>query len=377
MDMLNTNLTGRRKQTRSAVFQYLYYAGSPRSKLDISKELNISLPTVYQNVDELLEAGYIEYCGPQRSSGGRPAMQLRTVDSAGYAIGIFITPRNIQFSATDLSRSEIAYRRVAHPYELTSPESNEFIRSELESYIDGNRIPRERLLGVGIVLPGVIDAEETTLLYAPTLGIRNRDLSSLRKIVPYPTHVENDATSGGFAEWYNSRERNSIAYLSLAEGVGGTILVNGALHAGNVNRSGEFGHMCVEWNGRPCSCGKRGCLEAYCSSGRIKDDLGMDAEEFFLRLGEGGAGVLSVWEDYKRYLVMGIHNIHMTLDCDVVLGGFLAEYLGPYLDELRGMLADMEPFETSSSFLRIDSHPRFDSVIGAAFYFIRDFLDSI
>lgn len=377
MDAHITNMTGRRRQTRSSVFQYLYNAGSPRSKLDISKDLNISLPTVYQNVDELLEAGYIEYCGAQRSSGGRPAMQLRPVDSARYAIGIYITPQTIHFSTTDLSRGEIAYRRIAHPYEPASPESNRFIARELENYIDGNRIPRERLLGVGIVLPGVIDSEETTLVYAPTLDLRNRDLRPLRQGIPYPTHVENDATSGGFAEWYNSRERNAIAYLSLAEGVGGTILVNGALHAGNSNRSGEFGHMCVEWNGRPCSCGRRGCLEAYCSSRRFKEDLGMDAEEFFFRLKDGDKAVLPVWEDYKKHLVIGIHNIHMALDCDVVLGGFLAEYLGPYLDELREQLTQTNPFESQCSFLRVDRYPRFGSIIGAAFYFISDFIDSI
>lgn len=375
--METANQTGRRKQTRSSVFQYLYNAGTPRSKLDISKDLNLSMPTVYQNVDELLEAGYIEYCGTQQSSGGRPAMRLRSVDSARYAIGLYITPQTIQFSTTDLSKREIAFRRIQHGYALASPESNAFIASELENYIDGNRIPRERLLGVGISLPGMIDPEQTTLMYAPTLGMRDISLAPLKEAIPYPVHIENDATSGGFAEWYNSRERNSIAYLSLAEGVGGTILVNGALHAGNNNRSGEFGHMCVEWNGRPCSCGKRGCLEAYVGSSRFMEDLNMDAEEFFFRLKSGDPKVMPVWEDYKRHLVMGIHNIRMGLDCDVVLGGFLAEYLGPYMDELRDMLGKINPFDTQCSFLRLDRHPRFGAIIGAAFYFIRDFIDSI
>lgn len=377
METLKTNITERRKQTRSSVYQYLYNSALPRSKLDISRDLNLSLPTVYQNVDELLDVGYIEYCGAQQSSGGRPAMQLRTVDNVRYAIGIYVTPSDIHFSTTDLSRSEISYRRIPNVGSFGSSENNAFIARELENFIDGNSIPRERLLGVGISLPGVINLEETKLLYAPTLGLRDIDLVSLRESIPYPTHVENDATSGGFAEWYNSRERNSIAYLSLAEGVGGTILVNGALHAGNSNRSGEFGHMCVEWNGKPCACGKRGCLEAYCSSLRFRDELGMDAEEFFFRLKEKDPKVIPLWNDYKKHLVMGIHNIRIALDCEVVLGGFLAEYLGPYLPELRSMLAEINPFDTQCSFLRIDRHPRFGSIIGVAFYFIRDFIDSI
>lgn len=377
MNTLNPTLTNRRKQTRSSVYQYLYSARSPRSKLAISQDLNLSMPTVYQNVDELLEAGLIEYCGTQRSSGGRPAAQLRTVDGARYAIGLYITPRDLHISATDLSRTEISYRRIPYDHELLAADSTDFIVHELENYIDGNRIPRDKLLGVGIVLPGVIDLEENTLLYAPTLGLRDRDLRPLRAAIPYPTHVENDATSGGFAEWFNSRERNAIAYLTLAEGVGGTLLVNGALYAGNSNRSGEFGHMCVEWNGRPCSCGKRGCLEAYLSTRRFRDELGLDTEEFFFRLKNGDPAVTAFWNDYKRYLVMAIHNIRLSLDCDVVLGGLLAEYLEPYLDELRDMITGSNPFDSQSSFLRIDRHPRFGSIIGAAFYFIRDFIDSI
>ena len=377
MESLNENITDRRRQTRSSIYQYLYNATSPRSKLDISRDLNLSLPTVYQNVDELLEVGYIEYCGAQQSSGGRPAMQLRAVDNVRYAIGIYITPRNIHFSTTDLSRTEISYRILPHHYDLGSPESNAFIAGELERYIDGNYIPRERLLGVGISVPGMIDSEETKLIFAPTLGLRDIDLKPLRDAIPYHTHIENDGTSGGFAEWYNSRERNSIAYLSLAEGVGGTILVNGALHAGNNNRSGEFGHMCVEWNGRQCSCGKRGCLEAYCNSMRFKEELGMDVEEFFSHVQEGDPAVLPLWEDFKRHLVIGIHNIRISLDCEVVLGGIIAESLGPYLPELCSMLAEINPFDTQCNFLRIDRHPRFGSIIGVAYYFISDFIDSI
>ena len=377
MEELRNNITERRWQTRSAIYHYLYNSSSPRSKLDISRDLNLSLPTVYQNVDELLAAGYIEYCGAQQSSGGRPAMQLRTVDDVCFAIGIYITPHEIHLSTTNLSRTEIAYRRTANRGKFGTGEFNSFVAQELESFIDGNAIPRERLKGVGLSIPGVVNADETVLLYAPTLNVKNVDIRPLRQAIPYPTHVENDATSGGFAEWYNSRERNGIAYLSITEGVGGTMLVNGALHAGNNNRSGEFGHMCVEWNGRPCACGKRGCLEAYCSALRFRDELGMNTEEFFYALSERNPKVTPLWEDYKKHLVQGVHNIRIALDCEVVLGGFVAEYLSPYLSELRGMLSELNPFDTDGSFLRIDRQPRFDTIIGVAFYFIRDFIDGI
>ena len=73
----------------------------------------------------------------------------------------------------------------------------------------------------------------------------------------------------------------SMAYLSLENGVGGAVLVNGDLYAGDNRRSGEFGHMCVEPGGLPCKCGKRGCLEAYCSARRISDDINITLKDFF------------------------------------------------------------------------------------------------
>lgn len=374
---LNDIITDRRRQTRSSIYHYLYASPTPCSKQEIARDLNLSLPTVYQNVAELLDGGLIEYAGAGQSLGGRPAMQLRIVADARVAIGISITGHRLRFTAADLSREETAYKDLSHQLNVEDAHYAEFVARQLEIFIDENGIDRSRLLGVGITLAGIILPEEQTVFYAPTLYIRNVSLKKLIEAIPYPVYTENDASSGGFAEWFGSNERESMAFLSLADGVGGAVLVNGDQYAGKNYRSGEFGHMCVEWNGLPCACGKKGCLEAYCNVQRLSGNLGITLEEFFKGLDAGNPDYVRLWEDFLRHLAIGIHNIRMVLDCDIVLGGYFSEYLKPRLPELKAMLIAMDPFDSECNYVRISRYSKYSAMLGVALYFIRDFLNSI
>lgn len=374
---LNEVITDRRRQTRSSIYHYLYASSMPCSKQEIARDLNLSLPTVYQNIAELLDAGLIEYAGAGQSLGGRPAMQLRIVADARVAIGISITGHRLRFTAADLSREETAYKDFTHHLNVEDEHYAEFVAQQLEIFIDENKIDRSRLLGVGFTLAGIILPEEQTVFYAPTLYIRNVSLKKLIEAIPYPVYAENDASSGGFAEWFGSNERGSMAFLSLADGVGGAVLVNGDQYTGMNYRSGEFGHMCVEWNGLPCACGRKGCLEAYCNAQRLSGDLGITLEEFFRGLDAGNPDYVRLWEDFLQHLAIGIHNIRMVLDCDIVLGGYFTEFLGPRLPELKAILRETDPFDSECNYVRISRYSKYSSMLGVALYFIRDFLNSI
>lgn len=377
MKELDETITERRRQTRSSVYHYLYDAQSPCSKQDIARDLNLSLPTVYQNVAELEKAGLIEYCGASRSVGGRPAMQLRTVAGARCSIGISITGHLLRFIAVDLSLSEIAHREVSHSIDIASDSYSGFVSAQLERFVRENGISQETILGVGITVPGIILPGSTTVSYAPTLSLRNLSFQNVISAIPFPVRLENDGNSGGFAEWYKSADHRNMAFLSLSDGVGGAVFVNGDQYTGGSYRSGEFGHMCVERGGRICACGKRGCLEAYCSSDRLSTDLGITVGEFFDGLNAGNGDFGNIWEEYKQHLAVGIHNIRMSLDCDIVLGGIVADYLNPYLPEIRRLVAEADPFETECTYLRTASDSKYCDILGAALGFIRDFLAEI
>lgn len=374
--MSEKNISERRRQTRNRVYRCIYDSPSPLSKQELSQMLNLSLPTVYQNISELLELGLIEYTGTQESAGGRPAMLMRAVAGARYAIGVLMTEDRLHFTSTDLRCGVLAKQEVSHSLSLLSAEYNAFFRSALEAFISANHIDRDKLLGVGICLAGIV-LEDNTVFYAPTLGLRNVSMQPLADALPYPVRFFNDACSGGFAEWFSgSTGSECLAYLSLSYGVGGAVFVNGDAYSGRNMRSGEFGHMCVEPGGLNCTCGKKGCLEAYCSAARISTDLGMSIEEFFRRIEDGSRRAAELWEDYLRHLAIGVHNIRMALDCSVVLGGMMAEFLLPYMPRLRQFVAQCDPFSSDTEYLRICRFSGKGSILGAALYFVKDFLEN-
>ena len=344
---------------------------------DIAAALGLSLPTVYQNLTELAAAGLIGEAGMQPSSGGRPATQLSILADARLSAGVCITRQRLRFILTDLSRRELGYKDVRHQKDVSDPDYSAFLAAQLERFLDENGVDRRKLLGVGVSLAGVISAESRSILFAPTLALRDVPFSQLLQAIPYPTRLENDGTCGGFAEWFSSPGTRNIAFLSIEDGVGGSVLVNGAQFTGDNGRSGEFGHMCVEPGGLPCKCGRRGCLEAYCSATRLTEVSGVTLREFFLGVECGNSAYRTLLDDYLRHLAIGIHNIRLALDCDVVLGGFMAKFLEPYLPQLRDQLAQLDPFDAAGAYLHLSRYPKHAALIGAALYFVKQFLDQV
>ena len=209
--------------------------------------------------------------------------------------------------------------------------------------------------------------------------MRHISLSTIREPIPYPTYIENDGTSGGFTEWFESRNTidSDIAYLFLDYGIGGAVFINGAQYFGKNKRSGEFGHICVEPNGLLCNCGKRGCLEAYCSTLRISTNIGVTLDEFFISLQKGNPDYKVLWNDVLEHLAIGINDIHMGFDCDVILGGVLSQYLVPYMPELKRRILEKDTFEDDTEYVKLCRYPRRDVMMGVALHYINKYIESI
>ncbi len=170
---LDQTISARRRQTRSSIYRYLYEAGVPCSKQQIAAALGLSLPTVYQNLTELAAAGLIGEAGMQPSSGGRPATQLSILADARLSAGVCITRQRLRFILTDLSRRELGYKDVRHQKDVSDPDYSAFLAAQLERFLDENGVDRGKLLGVGVSLAGVISAESRSILFAPTLALRD------------------------------------------------------------------------------------------------------------------------------------------------------------------------------------------------------------
>lgn len=374
--MVSYNTAELRRQNRNRVFRYIYASETPVSKQDVAHNLSLSLPTVGQNLRELLDAGLLELQGTFDSTGGRKPKAIGVTANFKFAVGIMISNRHIHIACIDLRARQVCDKALFKPFTGDEAYCRDLAQI-LEDFLDANSIDRDRLLGVGIALPGVPDEERNTVELSHALNCRELDLSILKKHIPYPCFLENDANAGGVAEWWNTSADSTMVYLSVQKGVGGAVLLDGTNYMGQHLHSGEFGHMCIVPGGLECRCGKKGCLEAYCSTARISDDLGITREEFFAGLEEGNSSYAELWDDYLTHLAYGIYNIHMVLDCDIVLGGVLAQFIEPYMDDLRQRISAISTFDTDASYLRCAKYRKWTSCVGVALHFIAEFLDTI
>ncbi len=362
-----------RRQNRNHVFRSLIDAEEPLTKQDLAAGLFMSLPTLTQNLKELDAMGLIDSSCTTDSTGGRKPRLISIIPGARFAIGIELSSGSIRMVALDLKCNQLAFQQFARPFENTDTSAKE-LAARLEQFLDDNSLSRDRLLGVGITVPGIVNADQTIIEYAPTARIQKMSPAMVNRYIPYSTFLDNDATCGGFAEWWNHTEMENLAYLSLSRGIGGAILVNGSAYDGDHHRSAEFGHMCIHPGGRVCNCGRRGCLEAYCSATRLSDDLHITLEDFFTGLAAGNAAYQNTWETYLDDLALAVSNIHTMLDCNVVIGGAFSQYLPDYLDGLEARLSRLNPFTDDGDYVHFCRYHDRSICVGAALRYIAEFI---
>lgn len=121
----------------------------------------------------------------------------------------------------------------------------------------------------------------------------------------------------------------------------------------------------------------RGCLEAYCSSDRISTDLGISVEQFFAGLEAGSLAYQTLWKDYLNHLASALATIRMVFDCRIVLGGYVAQYLTPFLKELRGLTASRDPFDEEAEYISLCHYLKHAVPLGAALHFINLFVEEL
>src|SRR4051812_28414802 len=131
---------------------------------------------------------------------------------------------------------------------------------------------RTDFVGVGVGAPGPLDREHGVVLIAPNLGWTNFPLRQrMQDRLGLPTSLDNDANCATFGEWWQGAARGArnVVGLTIGTGIGGGLILNGALYHGASDMAGEIGHTTIDVNGRHCKCGNYGCLEAYASGPAI------------------------------------------------------------------------------------------------------------
>ena len=196
--------------------------------------------------------------------------------------------------------------------------------------------------------------------------------------IPYPCRLEHDSKAAGYLEtWHQEKFRDSIVVL-LNQNLGGAVILDGKVHNGLGMHSGSIEHMCINPDGPLCYCGERGCLETYCSADSLERTAGTDIPSFFGQLRLGNPAFSKIWRDYLRHLAFAICSLNVVLDCYVIISGYLAPFFLPEdLELLTQMITDISPFKQQKDFIFLSSHGQLAPPVGAALYYIDEFLHNM
>lgn len=346
------------------------------SKQEIAYQLKLSLPTVTQNLNELMMRGLIQEKGTFQSTGGRKAKIISSNPTARVALGLDITQNHVNLVLVDLASTVLDAVRIRIPFKI---EESYFatIKKMIQDMTRKAGVMPNHILGVGVSLPAIIGEDNKTVKYAPLLDSPSDLYEKMAPYIDYSYHFINDANAGGFAELYCGNTNENFLYLQLSNSVGGSIIMDGKLYYGDRCQGGEFGHSTLVPDGRPCYCGKIGCVDSYCSALLLSNVTGGNLDKFFERLRENDESCRRAWEEYLKYLVIVINNLRVSFDCDVVLGGYVGRYLEPYKKEIQKRLMEQCTFATDGSYLRITCLNAEASALGAALCYINEFISQV
>lgn len=371
----NINSIEMRKINRQRIFQLIYKEG-PLSKQAITTALNISTPTVTQNLKELEEQDLILKKGYFASTGGRKAKAITYQPNARYAIGLDVTANHLTIVIINLGISIIYRRRVRLHFENNQQYFRE-VGAMVRHAVKESEIDSSKVIGTGISVPAHVSADGYTITYAPILDFTGGVITEFSQFIDYPSRFINDASAACMAEYWNVDELINIVYLSLSNSVGGAILLNNMAYLGENQRSAEFGHITLVPGGRPCYCGQKGCVDTYCNAKILSDACNGDLALFFKMLSMESPSHLAIWEEYLEYLSIAINSLHMMFDCKIVLGGYVGGYLEPYLPKLQEKVSLLNSFSKDGNYLQVCRYKFEASAVGSALQYISDFLKEI
>jgi glucokinase-like ROK family protein len=341
-----------------------------RQKMPISRAVladltGLNKATITRFIRELMDFGFVREVGMRSSAAGRPSILLELDPQAGYIIGVRL---DIDYSAVILTNftAEIIWRsEIKHTPEDGQEQIQKNLLALINEAIDHAPVDGRPILGLGVSVPGLVDVEAGTLLFAPNLGWRNVPMRAwLQDHFDLPIYVDNEANLAALGEAYfgAARDCDNVLYVNITSGVGAGVVLHQEILTGATGVAGEVGHMTVDPNGPLCKCGNHGCWETFVSAPAVfrrmreriaagQDSmLSEDTLAHFSRLSvplvvqaaQSGDNVAAgALHETATFIGIGLANLINVLNPQrVVLGGYLSPAYPAMLEEINAVVRD-------------------------------------
>lgn len=376
--------TARRTTTREINRQIalnLVRTRQPISRADLARCMGLRRGAVSLIVNDLLAEGLIFEGSTGESHRGRKPTFLYIDSRERCVVAIDIRVTRTYLQVTDLIGrpllSTISFPTDREPKRLVA-EIGRRIKQVLAEHAEAGACE-----GVGVVVPGMVDRATSRIIHAPTLGWHDVEIREpLSSATGLTVEVENSGKACALAQMWATREDSAVGdlvFVSVSDGIGVGIVVNGDILRGHHNIAGEFGHVPLSIDGPRCACGATGCWEAYISNlstlsryfGRnLRESKAVAAEiasftieDLIARARAGEGRAVAAIEATARYLGLGLASIVNAIDpARIYIGGELIAAWDLIEPTVRAALAERalspDAATTEIRVVSLSDHPR-------------------
>src|SRR5690625_3664610 len=299
------------------IYRLIHQKG-PIKKADLLAFTNHTQTTLVRMIDELLKAGFIYESGFEKSSGGRPPILYQISSDCSYIFGVDVSRTHTTIALIDLAFNLIDKVSFPMTKEYTPERTIEEIKREIKLFMSCHQLETNDVLGIGIGSVGPLEREQGMILKAESFLAHGWDhvpiVEEMTNEFQVLTMLENGANVAALGEYYQSPLINQdILYCISGLGLRCGTLANGQIVRNKTGDASSFGHMIIDINGKPCTCGRKGCLLSYISVNSIANTI-MD------QIRNGEKSIISQWID---------HDIHqVTLDKIIKAGRLNDDLVG-------------------------------------------------
>jgi len=325
METYGRNSSDVRRNNRGRVLQ-MVATGRCKTRQELVSTMGLTKMSISNIVAEFQEKGILVESGKNQAKRfGRRSVNLDISDEAPKVVGVLIVRDRVEAVLCDMKLK--IFKRKAE--KLKKPDEKELINIVF-SLVDEMLEFDSNVVGIGVSSLGPVNHETGVILKPPYFfGIKNLPVAKLLETrYSLPVRVHQDNQSGALEEYLygNGRGHENLMLLGIERGVGCGVIKDGAVYVGNLNLSPEIGHVSVDYKGRRCVCGNRGCLEMYVNSEEMKfmleKALGVEGTLEELYAMDETEDVSNVLEDMLERLSAGLSSMINLMNLDLLLLGY-------------------------------------------------------
>lgn len=283
----------------------------PVSRAEIAKLTGLTRAAVTIIIEELIGKGYIIETPTEQATVGRQPVLLSFNGKSIYSIGINITRKGVYVGISDMNGNVLA----EECFFFQTPDAFfSAVKEIVERQIKSVGIDRTKIYGIGVVSPGPIDTSKQSILNPPNFNAWHNVpvAEKLQECLGYDILFENVSNASALAEMYFGPAKGIGSFMALLvdEGIGSGIVQNHQLFGG-VN---ELGHTSICYDGIPCECGNKGCLEKYAAIPMILKDSGFSGWKEVV-----DSNKLQIMEKEAEYLSTAITSANNLFNLDMLV----------------------------------------------------------